>query len=298
MGELRPGDSRAADVVENRIEIDDWATESFWTSIRSRYGALSGERAESDREAVVKARYVVFANGTGAFLPEERKIIEISDLLDGRAAIEDIHDKYPRKHASELEEGDLVVLRLTGSGDYLEQVADSMMSKEGKADLRSRATQWKHALKGVLEAHGSEKIAEMLKREGYVLSGHRYIWIWTTDLVISPQNRDEFHTLIRAVCSLGGLPGAVAAEYASVKWELMRELKRYHMQAGRQIRDAMLSKLSQLISERTVIREFHRIVLPGVDAGEMGLIRVAAVDDQAALIPYSQINRFESIGTS
>lgn len=277
-------------------KIDGWVNEEFWSAIRSVHGAIFDSAAASTSEAIVKARYVIFSDGRGTFLPEERKVIEISDLIDERATIEGLGGGYPRKHVSDLVEGDLVVLRLSGSGDYLEKVADEIISKEGKGNLRQRATDWKSLLHQTLQQHGADKVAEKLMERGFNLSSPGYVWVWTTNMVISPQNEVEFHALMDIVSELGQISGRNPAAYASERWGLIRELKKYHLKAGNVIRQAMLKRIAALIKSNTRIDKFMNISLPDVDAGEMGILRVSAVDHSTVYVPYTKINQLEQIG--
>lgn len=292
-GTITRPDAPAEDMSVERI--DGWVNDEFWAAIRNDHGEIPGNVAGPVHEAVVKARYVMFADGRGTFLLEDRKVIEISDLIDGRATVDDMTGRYPRKHASDLEEGDLVVLRLSGSGDYLEKVADGIIRKDGKNDLRQRATDWKSALRAALALRGVDIVAERLRSRGYPLSFPDYVWTWTTDLVIGPRNEGEFRELIEIVAELGQLTGRNPMEYASERWRLMHELKGYQRRAGSLIRQAMLERITELIKSNARIGDFMYISLPDVDAGEMGILRVSAVDRDTAIVPYTKINHFDRI---
>lgn len=294
---VRPEEPEESEEEHFLEKIDGWHNEEFWTAVRKNYGAVSCPVTSAIPEAVVKARYVIFANATGTFLPEDRKVIEISDLIDGRATIQDFGGRYPRKHASDLEAGDLVVLRLSGSGDYLEQVADGLIRTDGKGNLRDRATDWKAVLRTTLELHGADTVAKRLAAIGYPLSFPDYVWVWTTDLIISPRKEGEFRDLVGIISELGQLRGKDPLEYAASRWRFIRELKQYHLQAGNLIRKAMLSRLTDLINERACIDDFMQISLANVDAGEMGILRVSAVDCDTAIVSYTKINHFDRIGS-
>jgi hypothetical protein len=57
----------------------------------------------------------------------------------------------------------------------------------------------------------------------------------------------------------------------------------------------MLKQVEKLIAEKTEVGDILRIVLPGVDAGEMGILRVSATDNETVWVPFSRINHRERI---
>jgi hypothetical protein len=75
----------------------------------------------------------------------------------------------------------------------------------------------------------------------------------------------------------------------------MEELKSYHRKAGQLIRQSLLEEVAVLIAEKTEVRDFLRIDLPGVDAGEMGILRVSATDHETVWVPFSRIHHRERI---
>ena len=69
-----------AGISSDTAQVDQWAHDSFWESIRARHGDTT---PLSDRDPLpVGARFVLFADGSGAFLPEDRSVVEIADRFD------------------------------------------------------------------------------------------------------------------------------------------------------------------------------------------------------------------------
>ena len=112
-------------------QIDTWANDSFWNSLRQQHGNAA---PTSDRDVRVRARFVLFADGSGSFLPEDGRVVEISATLDRELELDTNGDRLPRKSVADLEEGDLIMMRLSGSGDYLDEVADDLMTQAGEED--------------------------------------------------------------------------------------------------------------------------------------------------------------------
>lgn len=283
------GPRRSLDAVESGADtqLDQWAHESFWSSIHAQHVDIA---PASDRDVVVDATFVLFADGSGAFLPSDRRIVEVSELFESGANFDITEDKLPRTSIRDLEEGDLVMLRLSGSGDYLDDVADSIIRQAGETGLRARALQWKDRLHAVIKRHGEGVVAMKIRSLGVRLRSPQYLWAWAGNAVMAPHDRQTFHSLIATIWQLEG-PGRSEdpGSYADVRWDEMERLKAYHHKAGVAIRAALLARVRGLVSERRRIDTVESIELPGVAAGRMGLLRVAAVDTKTRKVPVSRL---------
>ena len=272
---------------DEEIQLDRWAHESFWSSIHAQHTDVA---PTSDKDVTVDARFVLFADGSGAFLPADGRVVEVSALFETGANFDITEDKLPRTSVRDLEEGDLVMLRLTGSGDYLDDVADSLIEKAGEAGLRGRALQWKDRLHEVIKRHGEGVVAMKVRGLGVRLRSPQYLWAWAGDAVMAPQDRQTFHSLIATIWQLGSREsGDEAAAYADARWDDMERLKAYHHKAGVAIRAALLTRVRGLVAERRRIDSVESIELPGVAAGRIGLLRVSAVDNKSRRVPMSRL---------
>ena len=272
---------------DEEIQLDRWAHDAFWSSIHAQHTDVA---PTSDKDVTVDARFVLFADGSGAFLPADGRVVEVSALFETGANFDITEDKLPRTSVIDLEEGDLVMLRLTGSGDYLDDVADSLIEKAGEAGLRGRALQWKDRLHEVIKRHGEGVVAMKVRGLGVRLRSPQYLWAWAGDAVMAPQDRKTFHSLIATIWQLGSREsGDEAAAYADARWDDMERLKAYHHKAGVAIRAALLTRVRGLVAERRRIDSVESIELPGVAAGRMGLLRVSAVDNKSRRVPMSRL---------
>lgn len=277
----------------DELNIDRWAQDSFWDSIRARHGdALP----LSDRDVRVGARFVLFADGSGAFLPEDASVVEISEQFDRGIELEVAEDRLPRKAVRELEDGDIVMMRLSGSGDYLDDVADSLMANAGESGLRANALQWKDRLHEVMKRHGEGMVARHMRELGSPVRAPHYLWAWAGDAVMAPQDLRTFRTLVAAMCRFDN--GTVNGEihvYADERWKEMERVKVYHHRAGLVIRAALVTRVRALIAERKRVDTVQSIELPGVEAGRMGLLRVAAIDGKSMRVPMSRLFHLEQV---
>ncbi len=270
------------------VQADDkWAHESLWASIHAQHGDLT---PISDSDVTVDAKFVLFADGSGTFLPAYGRVVEVSDLFETGDKFDITEDKLPRTPVRDLNEGDLVMLRLSGSGDYLDDVADTLMRQTGEAGLRRSALQWKERLEQAIKRHGEGVVAMNMRGLGVRLRSPQYLWEWAGDAVMAPHDRQTFLHLIATTWQLEGLGVDDVSEiYANARWDEMERLKAYHHKAGAVIRAALLARVRELVAERRHIETVESIELPGAAAGRMGLLRVAAIDTKTRRVPTSTL---------
>jgi hypothetical protein len=281
--------------VEGECLIEGWEESGFWESIRPSFGVKEG--VALDRQHIIRARLVLLPESKMVYLQDDRKIIELSDLIEHRTELEEINKKFHRKSVSKLKTGDMILLRTSGSGNGLEETADEIMRADGKENLKSKALDWKKHLKEALESMGPQEIYERLKLKGYGLSSPpSYLWHWTTDEVISPESDSRFFELLAILDDLGFLKNETdLIELAQSKWELMRELKQYHHRAGHQNRRDLLSILREKISTDTDIEDILDLRLPGESSVMLALFRVFGVDPNTVNVPYKDIGVIKSL---
>ncbi len=288
---LFAGDKDKIKITESATEIDEvssWLDDEYWNLFEPN--DVGGVAYDTDHQYMVKAKLIILTNGRYLFLKDGQKVIEVSDIATKNKAIYDIGKKFPRKLVNELDDGDYLLLRTDGSGDYLHEVADNLMKKDKLFDLRLDALSWKPYLKSALEKHGSFEIQKRLALKGHKLSSNNYVWIWTTDEVISPESDLRFLALIEVLGNLGELQETDVIKYSSMKWELMQKLKKYHAKAGGLIRQMLLNKLKQTIDSNVEIHDGFELKLSGVDSGIMRVCRVTGVSPKSNLVPYSELN--------
>lgn len=292
---------KVEDILETKdldysAQIDTWAHDSFWSSIHAQH---SGIAPVSDKADTVNAQFVLFADGSGTFLPTDGRVVEVSSLFDEVAIVDSLGDKLPRSNVRDLEESDLILLRLTGSGDYLEDVADALIINAGEIGLREKALQWKVRLQRVLRHHGEGVVAVEIRRLGVKLRSPQYLWEWAGEEVMAPHDKQTFSSLIEIIWQLEGLSNEDASiTYADSRWDEMERLKAFHHKAGVAIRAALLTRVRGLVLERRRIDVSESIELPGVAAGRMGLLRVAAIDTKPRRVRSSVLFQLSKLKVS
>jgi hypothetical protein len=268
-------------------KIETWATEKYWESLRG-----AGESGAVAADEAAPARFTVFANGAGAFLPAEGAVIEVSDLFrDGAEAQSELH----RKLVTDLEDGDVVVIRSSGTdGDDIELIADALLARDGYAGLRQIALDWKPLVAAAIRERKARNVADSLRKFGGYVPSAAYLKNWAGSEVMSPQRFDDFRALLFAVLPTSQTSVADLEKHVAQRWGAIEQLKRYHHRAGQHIRKTLLAKISKLAASGQLLSDDDiRITLPDVEGAEMALLRVAAVDPSTVDVPRSRLFRLQ-----
>lgn len=279
-------------LVDETWSVDAWIDDTYWERMRAEFNSYEDSTNHNGAaEVLVRAHLVTLGNSKTTVLREDHKLIEISSLIDGRANIHDFGKKFPRKSVKELKCGDLIVLRTSGSGDTLNDVAMSLMYRDGQKELISKALDWKASLKQTFRDYrdGTLLVAKKLEEKGHEIRDPNYMWMWTTEYVIRPDTKRLFVDLIQIVHELdGNLPATDPAEYAEKKWKQMSELIKYRMKAGRKIRELLLGRLHQVIEKGDVIEDEYHLSLVGIGGGELTVFRISGVDSEVMNVAYNR----------
>ncbi len=270
---------------------EDWINREFWSHMRSKAAhTVDGETSKRDQQFRILSRLVILGAERKVFLRDDQRILEISGMIDGDENIEDVGKRLPRRMVSQLREGDLIVLRTSGSGEYLVEVADTLLAKDGKGSLRATALDWKKILENALFDHGSSLIATRLQTRGHEIRDHNYIGVWTTDIVMKPESKSRFDALLSVIHELGySLDDDNPEAVADSRWNQMLEIQSYHFKAGNLIRQLLLTEIRKLVKKDVQIGSHHTLTLPGADAGEMTIFRISGVDSETIELPYTRV---------
>lgn len=286
-------------IPSDAVYVDEWFDKNFWELTRKNLlKGDNGTNSTTDDKFKVKSRLALLGSKKGVYFREDHKVIEISDLIEGRVELDDFGNKYPRKSVHDLQRGNLVVLRTSGSGDALDDVSASLMMSDDKFELIENSCEWKELLRNALERNGTDVVASLLARHGHQVREPNYLWMWTTRTVIKPEAKQTFIDLIRVIGELGyDLPSDSPEAYACEKWEQMRELIKYRMKAGQKIREALLQTLRDFIKKGIQIEDEKNISLAGVGGGELTIFRVSGMDEISQAVPYSKTGVVGSVET-
>jgi hypothetical protein len=219
-------------------------------------------------------------------------LLEIAD--DVKALILDLdeddnEDDSENEHAShfarlatgKIRPGMFLLLRTSGSGDYIVPIADRILGREAQR-LRSMQEEWKSALRTLVQSKGLLAASIELLDLGSARANEINVRNWMSPRNIRPRDYNDFLAILR----LTGMEN-LAHEH----WQAAEAIDTAHRKAGFQLRKLLLSQVRGA-DLRTLQRkgrlDFH---MPEVEGGTLTAFRVEHVMPDSILVPISRLGR-------
>jgi hypothetical protein len=181
-----------------------------------RYVANGGQKAASETTEAIPVNYV---GGYLAFYRTGHKVISATKIIMNDA------DKIDSVLPDQLKMGDFVVVRETAR-DLISEMADIILARSGKSELREMAGKWKEALKIETLFYSTEEIYHHLQDVGCA-KGYQAVrgWIHDDD-VIAPQNKQDLEHIAAATAS------SVLKELLDQVYDAAQTVRSAHVQAA------------------------------------------------------------------
>lgn len=266
--------------------VDAWMNEAFWQGL---HGA-----ARRHSHSLCPAKYVLFCDGTGAFLPADGRVMTLP--ADGNVTAE---NELCMVRVEDVCEGDTIVLRSGDPGFLLDQASERLVGHEGNESLFEIATDWKHALDALLVTQTAEEVATALRKRGGSTSATS-VHQWAGPEVLGPGNERLFRELLNVLADNGKIQksGAELTNYADRCWQSLQALRGLHQKAGNQIRQDLFRSLLNRFgngSEHRSLSHRETIRLEGDTGAELLVLRVASVDGNTAYVQPSRLGKLDDL---
>ena len=241
------------------------------TSRYKRYGSGS-KQAE-----IVEAYPISFVGGYLTFYKTGHKALVATDIIVN--AGEKIINKLPEK----LEVGDFVVIRETGH-DIIRDLADKMLERSGKSELRTLSAKWKESLSVEALFSTYEEIYEKLCENGCKRDFLTVRNWMVNDELIQPSEKEDM------MCIAEATGDAVLKEKLDEIYEAGREVRRAHIQAGRVLSQILKNKIGEQIRELGKIDTYNVWDPITILLDDVGQVKILKVIDVSSAIPVDVSN--------
>lgn len=192
---------------------------------------------------------------------------------DGRGQVTRIANK-------ELSIGDYIVLRTSGSGDHIIQVADRIFLKERAGSLRKMQREWKSRLRDQVKRVGMRQVIEDLRNLGSTRAEPNNLRNWMSERNIRTDNVQDFQAIMRLV----GLD-----DDDHTYWRAAETIDQAHRKAGMHIRELLLRIVEEEDLESLRLTGRMDFSLPGVDGGTLSAFRIKQTLSDTVEMPHSQL---------
>lgn len=222
-------------VLEDTSKTDEFA--EIELTLREnkyrQYVANGGQKAANETAEAIPVYYV---GGYLAFYRAGHKVISATNIIMNDA------DKTDLVLPDRLKMGDFVVVRETAR-DLIREMADAILERSGKSELREMAGKWKEALEIEMLFYTPEQIYQHLQEVGCT-KGYQSIrdWIFDED-VIAPQSKQDLEHIAAATGS------SVLKELLDQVHEAAQTVRSAHIRAGRVLSMHLKSRVVEALKE-------------------------------------------------
>lgn len=242
-----------------------------------RYGVSSDNH-------VTETYPVSFVGGYLSFYGIGHKIITVTDIISGKS------EKITFKVPEELKVGDFVAIR-ESDRDIIKEIADKILEKSGKKDLRKKALIWKESLELETRFSTIEEIFEKLEKYG-CSCGYQTVKNWI-------ENEEQFslQDIEDLLCIAKALDDRVLLESYKEVFEAGNEVKRAHKLAGKILSQRLRTQLAEKINEFGKIDIYNfwePIKIYIEEVGTVIILKVIDINIQTVPIAIGNINKLLS----
>ena len=231
-----------------------------------RYVANGGTKSI---DQTVEAIPVNFVGGFLSFYRTSHKIISATRIIMNDS--DSIEMKFPK----ELHLGDFVVVR-EADHDLVREIADQILIRSGKEQVREIASKWKEALKIEQLFYTDEQIYERLKKAG-CKKGYQAVRDWlTNEDKIAPQDKEDFEYIAKITGS------GVLKERLDQIFEAAQTVRSAHIQAGRMLSNHLRRRIAEALKEYGDIDPFNIWQPIELQLEDVGLVRILKIIDIAS----------------
>ena len=180
---------------------------------------------------------------------------------------------------SSLEPGDFLLLRTTGGGDYVTELAWEYLGEKAR-EIQNAQAHWKRKLSNVICARDAEEVSEETKDNGASAANVGNILAWASDDRIQPGKKGDFIALLKTL----GLCHK-AEEY----WLYGRAIRRARVRAGLYVRKLLLEQVQEADIELLEENGGADFELPGRHGGTVSALRLYDLAPQVVRVPAHRI---------
>ena len=228
-----------------------------------QYVANGGRKAANETTEALPVNYV---GGSLAFYRTGHKVISATNIIMNDA------DKIDTVLPEQLKIGDFIVVRETAR-DLIREIADVILARSGKSELRAMAGKWKEALEIETLFYTPEEIYQHLQEVGCT-KGYQTVRRWICDDdVIAPQSKQDLEYIAAATGS------SVLNELLDHVYNAAQTVWSAHILAGKELSWHLKSRIVEALKEYGDIDPFNIWEPIEMQVEGIGTVRILKIID-------------------
>lgn len=255
-------------VEETAIEDELEEIDTILRENKFRRYVKSGQRSGSE---IVDAVPVNFVGGYIAFYQTGHEVVTATNIIIQE--FEKIDTLTPDK----LRNGDFVIVRETDK-DIIREMADLILQKSGKIELRELARKWKEVIGIELLFTTPKQFYESLIAVGFT-KGYPTVKRWIeNDGVIAPGQIEDLEYIAKVT------QNQVLSELMQEIFEAARIVRSAHIQAGRALSDMLKVKLAEELKKYGKIDPFNFWEPIEINVEGIGTVKILKIIDIGSMV--------------
>ena len=228
------------------------------------------------------ARFVRYYGGCYSLLTESSQNYVLNELIDSEDY--DVDISRTLRSAAELNQGDVLFFRESGTGDFIRALAEQMVGVREYNRVRDVAVSWKGFLRhiGILPELVQDGLREQgLRRSLAAIGG----WMYTPDL-IGPGNMDDLDVIAKAA----GNDDWFLENLDDIK-SAITQTRGFHVSAGREVTKVVLRNIQgrlDYLTEQPMSLELA--------FGQAWVVQVLQIDRATRNVPADLTNKLHWTG--
>ena len=201
-----------------------------------RYVASGGSKPASETAEAIPVNFV---GGYLAFYRTGHTVLSATNIIVNDA---DRLREDDKKLPDQLKLGDFVVVRETDR-DIIKEMADVILAREGKSELRALSGKWREALSIEALFYTPEEIYANLQKAGCT-RGYPSVRSWILDEdVIAPQSKQDLEFIAKITGN------GVLRDLLDQVYESAQTVRVAHVQAGRLLSELLRKRLVEALDK-------------------------------------------------
>ena len=249
---------------------------------------IKGSTEKSDVQVEVTARFFLLESNYAVWLQDsDEKFSYIvnpdkNTTNDESYAVSELIERRPNVS---VQEGEYLVLRQRGQGDYISDYADTIL---GETAQKMRATQeiWKVLLWRKVRESSTFEVSVQLLDLGSQIANESNVRSWMSSDRIKTRKREDFSAIMKLVD---------LEKHEPKLWENASTISRAHHRAGQKIRHDLFRAMRNVDISRLEKSGLEEINLDDENVGNLTIIRVVERTDILQEISISELSSIHSI---
>lgn len=231
-----------------------------------QYIARGGQKAAAE---TIEAIPVNFVGGYLAFYRTGHQLLSATNIIVNDA---DKLREEDKKLPAELKLGDFVVVR-EADRDLIKEMADIILEKSGKSEVRALSNKWREALEIETLFYTPEEIYKRLQSVGCT-KGYATVRGWIMDDgVIAPYYREDLEHIAKITGS------TVLQDLLDQVHEAAQTVRNAHIQAGRALSIQLRNRIVEALNEYGDIDPFNIWEPIEMQVDGVGTVRILKIID-------------------